>query len=100
LQVNTWYGGVVCPLIQPPAAEFCKIQFFINAQFKLALVVVCYPALATTPLSICDEEVFITILRLPIWPHNNTIAVVRNQRWQGNVPSRSAGSKYAKQGQV
>jgi hypothetical protein len=72
LEVKAGHGVIVGLSIQPPVAIFGKIQFSFNAEFMTTLIVVGHPLMATTPLATLNEEVFVTILRLPIWPDSDT----------------------------
>jgi hypothetical protein len=65
---------VECPTIKPTSAIFCQIQFTVkNAQFVLAPVIECNPALASTPLATADKDMPIAKLGFPVWPCNSNI---------------------------
>jgi hypothetical protein len=72
LEVKAGHGVIVGLPIQPPVALFGKLQFSVNAEFMTTLMVVGHPLVATTPLASLNEEVPVTILRLPVRPYSGT----------------------------
>jgi hypothetical protein len=72
LEVKAGHGVIVGLSVQPPVTIFGKIQLFGYAEFVTTLMVEGHLSVAMTPLASLNEEVFITILRLPIGPDSST----------------------------
>jgi hypothetical protein len=54
--------------------EYCILpEFTVNTQFMWTLVVVCNPALASTPLAPTDQDMLIANLWFAVWPDDGHI---------------------------